>query len=91
MDVREGLVPARAFTGARQSATVTQRMRGLSRRTPWRMLLLFVLAMFGPGWAACPSSCSYHGTCNASNVCVCEEGWDFAPDCSLRTYADHAN
>lgn len=91
MDVREGLV-ARAFTGARQSATVTQRMRGIiSRRTPWRMLLLVVLAMFGPGWAACPSSCSYHGTCNASNVCVCEEGWDFAPDCSLRTYADHAN
>lgn len=33
---------------------------------------------------SCPSSCSNHGVCTASNECVCDEGWDGA-DCGTCT------
>lgn len=38
--------------------------------------------------AQCPNMCSGHGTCGAENVCACFEGFDYAPDCSLRTCPD---
>ncbi|CAM9769598.1 unnamed protein product, partial [Choristocarpus tenellus] len=34
---------------------------------------------------ACPNYCSGHGTCGSGATCSCNSGWDFAPDCSLRT------
>ncbi|KAJ8604707.1 hypothetical protein CTAYLR_006542 [Chrysophaeum taylorii] len=35
--------------------------------------------------AQCPNMCSGHGKCGPENVCQCFEGFDYAPDCSLRT------
>ena len=35
--------------------------------------------------AQCPNMCSGHGDCGADNVCGCEDGYDFAADCSMRT------
>ena len=34
--------------------------------------------------AQCPNMCSGHGDCGAENVCSCFDGFDYAPDCSLR-------
>ena len=34
---------------------------------------------------ACPNQCSLHGTCNSDGTCTCDNGWDYAADCSLRT------
>ena len=35
----------------------------------------------------CPNMCSGHGNCGPENVCSCFEGFDYAPDCSLRFFA----
>jgi hypothetical protein len=35
----------------------------------------------------CPNMCSGHGSCGPENVCSCFEGFDYAPDCSLRFFA----
>ena len=42
------------------------------------------------GWAGnlcaqsrCPNGCNGHGTCGQGNVCTCETGYTFAPDCSM--------
>ena len=45
--------------------------------------LVFGLLVYG-SLAACPHSCSGHGSCGTENVCSCDWGWDIAPDCSLR-------
>ena len=46
------------------------------------------LLVAGRGVAAtCPNACSGHGSCGLDNVCICDTGYTFAADCSLRQCA----
>ncbi|GMI14279.1 hypothetical protein TrVE_jg3786, partial [Triparma verrucosa] len=50
-----------------------------------KSLVLFVALLLITGSeAACPNSCSGHGSCGSENTCTCDWGWSTAPDCSLR-------
>merc|ERR1719199_1498207 len=52
------------------------------------MKLLIVSALAGLASAACPNSCSGHGTCGTNEVCTCYDGWGMGGaaggDCSDR-------
>jgi len=52
------------------------------------MKVITLLSAIGLASAACPNSCSGHGTCGANEVCSCYDGWGMggAPggDCSDR-------
>merc|ERR1719424_2284280 len=52
------------------------------------MKLLIVSALAGLASAACPNSCSGHGTCGTNEVCTCFDGWGMGGaaggDCSDR-------
>ena len=54
-------------------------------RTMRRRLVLAALAAVGVPLvvAQCPNGCNGHGTCGQGNVCTCETGYTFAPDCSM--------
>jgi hypothetical protein len=63
-------------------------MRGGRRRRLIRALVAWVAAvlLLAPSvFAVCPNYCSGHGSCGSENTCSCNDGWDFAADCSLRT------
>lgn len=48
------------------------------------MMKLFAIAIsFVAVEAACPNSCSNHGTCSQNDICSCYSNWE-GPDCSLR-------
>jgi len=49
--------------------------------------LVYALVFFPLVAGQCPNMCSGHGDCGAENVCSCFDGFDYAPDCSLRTCA----
>ena len=59
-------------------------MKGTARIRVAVVFLLFCGLFFEYALAACPHSCSGHGSCGSENVCTCDWGWDVAPDCSLR-------
>ena len=52
---------------------------------------LFVAGFAPQAQAQCPNMCSGHGDCGAENVCNCFDGFDYAPDCSLRTWTPSPN
>lgn len=58
-----------------------QNMRRRHRGALWTVLVLLVEFAAGQ----CPNFCSGHGECGPENVCNCFQGYDYAPDCSLRT------
>ena len=46
-----------------------------------RYLFIFLLLIhYASG--DCPHSCSGHGICSTNNICICEDLFDYAPDCS---------
>ena len=68
-------------------AAYVRRMVHHTRPVHCRALLWFALLISEFVWrvhAACPNSCSGHGTCGAENKCACDAGYAYAPDCSLR-------
>lgn len=46
--------------------------------------LLFLLGAPSAVLGFCANNCNGHGTCGASDICDCEEGWTFSTDCSQR-------
>lgn len=87
---------AQAHTGGGSGFEQGVSRAGGTKRLPamaWRLSLglVLLLSLLGRTLGACPNSCSFHGTCDAGNVCICEDGWDFAPDCSLRKYGIPTN
>lgn len=82
---------AHANTGGRTGLEQGMSRAGGTKRLPavvcrLSLGLMLLLSLLGRTLGACPNSCSFHGSCDAGNVCICEDGWDFAPDCSLRKY-----
>eukprot|EP01032_Pedospumella_encystans_P026307 gene26307-29717_t len=62
------------------------------------LVMLFIfLGIFGLCNAACPNDCSKRGKCSIENVCICDELYRVAPDCSQqscpfgRAWADKAS
>jgi len=48
------------------------------------VLLCILLATVGLCSGACPNDCSKRGKCSIENVCICDELYRVAPDCSQR-------